>query len=480
MSSKTELSVETNAQSMLDQGQIAIRVQNLSKCYQIYNKPQDRLKQGLWRGRKQFFREFWALKDVSFEVKKGEAMGIIGRNGSGKSTLLQLICGTLTPTSGEVDVNGRVAALLELGAGFSPDFTGRENVYMNAAILGFSKAQVDAKFQEIVEFAEIGEFMEQPVKTYSSGMFVRLAFAVQVCVEPDILIVDEALAVGDVFFRQKCYARLERLRKSGTAILLASHTMPDIEQYCERAILLDHGAARFIGSASEAAKHYYLQHQTQDPAWDLDKRTAVPSLLQMKTNSSGTVDLWPEDSAFNDASVLPQIINGMAKCTRYVLCDHRGNPRVSFTQGDIAVFYYEFLLLEPIAAPLGGVVLQNDKGILVHGKGSLEYGIDVPDYLPAGTLIRCRQSIELRVGVGEYTFELGLASIDPKIYKERSSLCHEELYGRVIRICHLANLGPFSVGLRKDHDGSQLTHHGVADLSGNFEFSFAQYAGRLP
>ena len=212
---------------------IAIRVQNITKTYQIYDKPQDRLKQSLWRGRKQFYREFKALDDVSFEVKKGETVGIIGRNGSGKSTLLQIICGTLAPTSGTVEVNGRVAALLELGAGFNPEFTGKENVYMNASILGLSKEEIDAKYDDIVAFADIGDFIEQPVKTYSSGMYVRLAFAVIAHVDADILVIDEALAVGDVFFTQKCMRFIEQYQENGGAILFVSHDMATVTKLCQ-------------------------------------------------------------------------------------------------------------------------------------------------------------------------------------------------------------------------------------------------------
>ena len=187
---------------------IAIKVQNLSKCYHIYDSPRDRLKQFIaprlqrltWQTPKQYFREFWAVKDVSFEIKKGETVGIIGRNGSGKSTLLQMICGTLNPSHGSIETNGRIAALLELGSGFNPEFTGRENVYMNASVLGLSNKEIDERFDDIVAFADIGEFVEQPVKTYSSGMMVRLAFAVIAHVDADILIIDEALAVGDAFF----------------------------------------------------------------------------------------------------------------------------------------------------------------------------------------------------------------------------------------------------------------------------------------
>ena len=204
----------------------AIRTRNLGKCYQIYEKPVDRLKQSFWRWRKQFYREFWALKDVSLDIKKGETLGIVGSNGSGKSTLLQLICNILTPTIGEIEVKGKIAALLELGAGFNLEFTGRENININAAITGLTSEEIDACYDKIVKFADIGDFIDQPVKTYSSGMYVRLAFAIAINVSPDILLIDEALAVGDARFRQKCMAKIKEFCTKGTVIFV-SHD-PDV------------------------------------------------------------------------------------------------------------------------------------------------------------------------------------------------------------------------------------------------------------
>ncbi len=256
---------------------IAIRVNRLSKCYQVYEKPQDRLKQAilpkvqcaaaplrrLLTGKKNFsqksyYREFWALRDASFEVKKGETVGIIGRNGSGKSTLLQMIAGTLTPTSGSVEINGRIAALLELGSGFNPEFTGRENVYLNGAILGLRHEEIERRFDAIADFADIGDFIEQPVKTYSSGMIVRLAFSVSVNVEPDILIIDEALAVGDAAFRFKCMERLERLTQSGVTLLFVSHDLSTVKAFCNHAIYLHQGMIKETGEAEEVAEIYLL------------------------------------------------------------------------------------------------------------------------------------------------------------------------------------------------------------------------------
>ncbi|MBN7119672.1 ABC transporter ATP-binding protein [Ectopseudomonas oleovorans] len=233
----------------------AIKVENLSKCFQAYNLPRDRLKQfflpRLQRAfgfqAQQYHREFWALKDVSFEVKKGETVGIIGRNGSGKSTLLQMICGTLNPSSGRIQTHGRIAALLELGSGFNPEFTGIENIYLNGAILGLEKREIDEKLDAIAQFADIGDFISQPIKTYSSGMVVRLAFSVAVHVEPKILIVDEALSVGDELFQRKCFAKIGMLRETGVTILFVSHSSSTIIEQCDRAILLDSTELLAIG-----------------------------------------------------------------------------------------------------------------------------------------------------------------------------------------------------------------------------------------
>lgn len=235
--------------------EIAISLKNVSKCYKRYGRPVDRLKEILLPG-KTFAQEFWALRDVSFQIMKGETMGIIGRNGAGKSTLLQMICGTLTPTSGEIQVNGRVAALLELGAGFNLEFTGRENVYINGAIMGLSQQDVDERFDRIAAFADIGEFIEQPVKTYSSGMYVRLAFASAIHVNPDILIVDEALAVGDMFFQAKCMARMRQMMDGGVTVLFVSHDIGSVKSLCERCAFLEHGQLISVGKASEVVNTY--------------------------------------------------------------------------------------------------------------------------------------------------------------------------------------------------------------------------------
>lgn len=242
---------------------IAIKVQNLTKVYKLYDSPSDRFKESLHPLRKKYHHDFYALNGVSFEVKKGETVGIIGKNGSGKSTLLKIVSGVLTPTCGSVTVNGKISALLELGAGFNPELSGLENVFFNGMLLGFTRAEMDSKIDDILSFADIGEFVFQPVKTYSSGMFVRLAFAVAINVEPDILIVDEALSVGDVRFQAKCLRKIEEKRENGVTILLVSHDSNSMRNYCTYAYMLDQGRIVKQGIADDVCTYYHLNMRTQ-------------------------------------------------------------------------------------------------------------------------------------------------------------------------------------------------------------------------
>ena len=248
----------------MSSNEIVVSVSNVSKCFEIYDKPVDRLLQFFFK-RKKFYREFWALKDVNLSVRKGESIGIIGRNGAGKSTLLQIITGILQPTTGEVFIKGRVAALLELGSGFNQEFTGRENVYLNAAILGFSREEIDKKIPEIIQFADIGDFIDQPVKTYSSGMMVRLAFSVQIMLDPDILIIDEALAVGDLLFQKKCYTRINELVAKGVTFIFVTHDAETMRSMTQKALLLDHGQQLFFTDSPTVLLEYRrLLHKEEE------------------------------------------------------------------------------------------------------------------------------------------------------------------------------------------------------------------------
>jgi lipopolysaccharide transport system ATP-binding protein len=449
-----------------------IKIENITKEYQLYNSPADRVKEVIHPFRKKYHHTFSALKNISFTINKGEFFGVIGRNGSGKSTLLQLICGILQPSSGNIIVDGKIAALLELGAGFNPEFTGKQNVYLNGAILGFSEDEITARYSEIVEFADIGEFIDQPVKTYSSGMYVRLAFAVQACVNPDILIVDEALAVGDIFFRQKCYARLQSLLKKGCTVILVSHALNDIEQFCDRALLLDEGAEFFLGSATEAVKRYYLLEQQDNcDIAQINVTSPGPEERVQQENEAIEEFFWPGPEAFLDISRVNQVSNGWAVCKNIAVCDVDGSPCVSFQQGDIASFFYEFKLHHDIEVPTGGLEFMNDKGVIVHGKSTLEYGTKVPDQVLKNRFLRYRQNITLDVAPGEYLFNVGIGTISVEAYKKKHLFTHFELDAKLIKVCLLPSVGYFAVKVRSEGTPVKLKHHGIANLPGNCQIT---------
>jgi len=282
-----------------------IQVESLSKSFNIYDRPIDRLKQAFLphiqmrrTGRERYSREFWALKNISFEVGKGQTVGIIGQNGSGKSTLLQIITGTMAPTLGEVKVKGKIAALLELGSGFNPEFTGRENVYLNGSLLGLTHTQIDEKIDYIAAFSEIGDYMDQPVKTYSSGMMLRLAFAVQVAVETELLIIDEALAVGDARFQMKCFKRLEELKARGTTILFVSHATELVRSFCDFGLVLDKGAVAFWGDAKTATIKYLgsLFPDNTQPKDNLDTIESLPLYEDRIEDVEGHLTVIPDQN----------------------------------------------------------------------------------------------------------------------------------------------------------------------------------------
>jgi lipopolysaccharide transport system ATP-binding protein len=367
---------------------IAIRVSNLSKCYQIYDAPRDRLKQFVvprlqrltGQMPKQYFREFWALKDVSFEVNKGEAVGIIGRNGAGKSTLLQLICGTLSPTSGSVEVAGTVAALLELGSGFNPEFTGRENVYLNASVLGFSPEETDEKFDEIAAFADIGDFLEQPVKTYSSGMLMRLAFAVNTCVNPEILIVDEALGVGDAPFQSKCFKRLRQLIDNGTSILFVSHDISTVRSLCNRALWLKDGHAEMWGDAMSTAKEYekfcwQAQGVVLQPSDVVDNiLSEAPSREASSVGNSSSVPsvLFESNLSFDGNRQRSRIGTGDVVIKNFLMLNEAGLPVTSCDYDEKLSLYYLLEVCKPVRSDfILGVRLRDLKGNFVYSANDI-------------------------------------------------------------------------------------------------------------
>lgn len=271
---------------------VAISVHNVSKRYHVFENQRARLRHALWPSQSKGMSEIWALQDINFEVKRGDSVAIIGRNGSGKSTLLEIITQTLTPTTGQVQVKGRIAALLELGSGFKPDYTGRENVFLNGLLLGLTRAEIEHRYDEIVAFADIGDVLDRPVKTYSSGMLVRLAFGVQVALEPDILIVDEALSVGDYFFQQKCFGRMRKMRENGLTLLFVSHDMGTVRDLCRQAIYLRRGVPRFIGDSRSAIQHYFAEGASSPAPAQIDLSPPNVDRLQTIFQAIASDTLW--------------------------------------------------------------------------------------------------------------------------------------------------------------------------------------------
>lgn len=445
-------------------------VEGLSKVYHLYKRPQDRLRQLLAVGGRTYYKEHWALKDVSFTIAPGEAFGIIGRNGAGKSTLLQVLAGVLSPTAGRVETPGRVAALLELGSGFKPDFTGRQNVFINAAVLGVPRAVAEARLDEILAFADIGAHIDQPVRTYSSGMFLRLAFAVTICLEPEVLIVDEALAVGDVFFRQKCYARLQSLMEKGVAVVLVSHAMNDVAQFCTRALYLERGQVKFLGPSMDAVKLYMLSAAASQTTL---ATSCTFDALPADIEGFGGEDFWPSDASFLDISAAGRAESGFAQCLRVAVLDCTGQPASAFEQGDTAHFYVEYRIDAPLEVPVAGVELISDKGVIVFGKNTLQYDCRVPELVPAGSILRFVYEVKLDLAVAEYTFGVGLTAMSAADFARRAEMTHPELDGRNTVLSSLSNVGSLAVTFRTtDTAPVQLTHHGVANLPGTARAAF--------
>ena len=412
---------------------IAIRVENLSKCHAIYANPRDRLKQFVMPRLQrmlgliptQYFKEFWALKEVSFEVKKGQTIGIIGRNGSGKSTLLQMICGTLNPTSGSIQTNGRVAALLELGSGFNPEFTGRENVYMNASVLGLSLKEIDDRFNAITEFADIGDFIEQPVKTYSSGMMVRLAFAVIAHVDADILVIDEALAVGDAFFTQKCMRFLREFMKSGT-VLFVSHDTGSIKNLCNYAIWIEKGQAIQEGSPKEICELYleafYEAYQGKSSSTKLREFKKLDDSLPRKDQR---LEFMNASNLRNDLQIFrfdPDAASfgkGGAQIHDVQLMDESESPLAWIVGGEKVTLRVMVYAFQDLDSPIIGFSVKDRLGQVLFGDNTF--------LSHRGKRVHCLEGNELKADFifymplmpsGEYSITIAIANGTQEIHEQ--------------------------------------------------------------
>lgn len=404
---------------------IAIRVQGLSKCYHLYDAPRDRLKQFVaprlqrlaGQSPKQYFREFWALKDVSFEIKKGGTVGIIGRNGSGKSTLLQIICGTLHPSAGHIEVNGRIAALLELGSGFNPEFTGRENVFMNAGVLGLSRQQTEARFADIEAFADIGDFIDQPVKTYSSGMMVRLAFAVIAHVDADILVIDEALAVGDAFFTQKCMRFLRTFMKTGT-VLFVSHDTGSVKNLCNHAIWIEKGKVLQEGNPKDVCE-LYLQafYEAQQGKGSTTKLKAIKNQDTTRPLKDQRLEFINASNLRNDLQIFefdPEAVafgKGGARITNVEFLDKEGSPLAWVVGGEQVTLCVHAIAHEPLDAPIIGFYIKDRLGQALFGDNTYISYMNAPQACEAGQSLCAKFVFGMpRLAAGDYTVTVAIAN----------------------------------------------------------------------
>lgn len=438
-----------NRESVLNDD-TAIHVSNLSKRYELYAKPHHRLAQMLFRGRRQYFGEFWPLRDISFDVKKGEAVGIVGRNGAGKSTLLQIIAGVLAPTQGEVTVKGRVAALLELGSGFNPEFTGRENAYLNGSILGLSRKEMDAAMPEIIRFAGIGDFFDQPVKHYSSGMMVRVAFAVQVQLNPEILIVDEALAVGDALFQKRCYQRIRQLRDRGVAILFVSHDIESIRTFTDRAILLNQGRMAAIGPSGEIVLAYRkLLHEEENLAKQKEieahrqaaapvpgpahpGEASSPAVDEPRPPAPQATDLEPAASAAVAEVQPPQ--TGMpgklefgnldAMISEVSIVDAAGEPCTTFYTGDTIRILVRFVMRQDMDKLYVNLRVRNKEGVKMYSWGTFNQDAERLTTQRDGFIFwhRTFKAGEQHTVV----FTMDACALGENFYEVQASLIHQE------------------------------------------------------
>jgi teichoic acid transport system ATP-binding protein len=377
----------------------AIRVNDVTKIYKLYDKPSDRLRDELGWSKKKRYKEHYALRNVSFDVKRGEAVGIIGTNGSGKSTVLKIITGVLNPTSGSVEIDGRVSALLELGAGFNMEYTGLENVYLNGTMIGFSREEIDAKLQDILDFADIGEFIHQPVKSYSSGMFVRLAFAVAINIDPEILIVDEALSVGDVFFQTKCYKKFEEFKEQGKTIVFVSHDLSSISKYCDRVVLLNKGEKRAEGSPKDMVNLYKKILVGVDGKKEFQK----------SAQTAGETVCWKDSFQLNPD--VNEYGNGKAEIIDFAIEDENGVLTNTIVKGSTFTIRSKVRFYEPVNDPIFTYTFKTLKGTDITGTNTMFEKTSVGQ-TEAGDVYVASFTQEMNLQGGEYLLSISCTGFD--------------------------------------------------------------------
>ncbi|MBO6215783.1 MAG: ABC transporter ATP-binding protein [Lachnospiraceae bacterium] len=393
----------------------AIRVSDVSKMYKLYDRNRDRLRDALGLARGRGYKEHYALHHLSFEIKQGECVGIIGTNGAGKSTTLKIITGVLSPTEGELEINGRISALLELGAGFNQEFTGLENVYLNGMMIGYTREEIDKRLPDILEFADIGEYINQPVKSYSSGMFVRLAFAVAINIDPEILIVDEALSVGDVFFQAKCYKKFEDFKKMGKTILFVSHDLSSISHYCDRVVLLDGGHMLSEGTPKEMIDLY--KRVLARRAGSRDGQAALEAKEDGEKNQD---ELWKSHFAINPE--VDEYGNGAAHIIDFCIEDENGTMTESIEKGSEFTIRSKVLFDEDITEPIFTYTFKNIRGEAITGTNTLFEGVDTGTAKKGSVYVASFRQV-MNLQGGEY-----LLSISCTGYRDGEHTVYHRLY----------------------------------------------------
>jgi len=451
---------------------LVLEANKLSKRFKIYSSPWHRLIEWLTLGKRRYHKVFWAVKDASFVLRRGEFLAIIGPNGAGKSTLLRMITNVTAVTKGEFEASGRVLSILELSVGMDRALTGRENVIRSGRLLGFPDGYLVQRIDQIKQFSEIGEFFERPVHTYSTGMRTRLSFAMFAFLDCDILILDEVLAVGDIFFKQKCFARLNELIKKNTSIILVTHNMGIVKRYCDRTILLNKGNLIYDGDTGKAINMYLqLRGKREIPALktayqdDFDESKLVfENTLSDKASQSQEMT-WPSESVFTFCS-FPNIKGqGRARLIRLAVLNDSGEPSLVYRQGEKVNLYYEYKLLRDIHIPVARVEIRDKFNLLIHSKDSLQAQSKVPTFIKKGETIRWHQELWLNLAPNNYTFSIELLSLS---HKNVFSI-NEWQKEKFIRLSYLRQA--FAIVLTHyNQAGIELLHGGLVDLNGKCEF----------
>lgn len=437
---------------------VVLKVENLGKCFKIYRNPWDRAREWISPNQHTYHQPFWSLRHVSFEVRRGEFLGIMGENGAGKSTLLKIITGVLKPTEGSYRLDGKVLSLLELGTDFNFELSGRANAIYSAELLGFPPGFVQNRLQEIEAFSELGEFFDRPMKLYSSGMKARLAFSLFAFLDCDVLILDEVLAVGDIFFQQKCYARLEELIKRQVTIIFVTHALDAVQQYCNEAILLHQGQKLFQGEPRAAIIQFHrLRAGYLNPA----SKVSAPVKPFITTSEQSKEFFWATDDNFVavDSPDAKQ-----AQLIRYAICNQEGKFSTIFQQGEQAYLCCEFQLKASIEVPIIAVMITNKFNVLIHSKGSHQQGAIVPLSVNQGDSIRFCRSIDLNIAPGEYVLGFALVTMQSDIYQQLNELPQAEVF-KQIKICDVyEKIGIFYV--KPHYSTNEHSHFGICNLPG--------------